>query len=39
MTVRPRNMDKIGLKIPEHRNRLVASTEVKDEEYDDEAVD
>jgi hypothetical protein len=39
MTVRSRNMDKIGLKIPEHWNPFVASIEVRDEEYDDEAVD
>ena len=32
-------MNKIGLKIPENWNRLVASIEVRDEEYDDEAVD
>jgi len=31
-------MDKFSLKIPEHWNRLVASIEVKGEEYDDEAV-
>jgi outer membrane phospholipase A len=34
MTVRAGNTDKIGLKIPEHWNRHVASIEVKDEEYD-----
>ena len=39
MAVGPRNMDEIGLKIPENLNRLVASIEVRDEEYDDEAVD
>jgi len=39
MRVRTRNMDKVGLKIPDHWNRLVASIEVRDEEYDDEAVD
>jgi hypothetical protein len=39
MTVRRRNMDKVGLKIPKHWNRLVASIEVEDEEYYDEAVD
>jgi hypothetical protein len=39
MTVRPRNIDKMGLKIPEHWNRLVASIELIDEEYDNKVVD
>ena len=32
MIVRSRYMDRIGLKIPEHWNKHVASIEVKDEE-------